>query len=203
MKKTTTKVNYYLPEENTGDELIRIRFYDLQPGIWKLRLIGNSILDGKYNVWIPQSGISIGGTRFIPADIYGTVTIPGTSNYAITVAAYNQNNNNIVDYSGMAFINDYINVINVAAGGVDAVTVAPGNKTTVVNGTSVSAAIVAGACAMLFEWGIVDGNDPFMYSQTIATYLSRGTSTRVGDIYPNPQWGYGMLNILAMFQNMT
>lgn len=202
-EKTMTKVNYYLPEENTGDELIRIRFYDLQPGIWKLRLIGNSILDGKYNAWIPQSGISIGGTRFIPADIYGTVTIPGTSNYAITAAAYNQNNNNIVDYSGMAFINDYINVINVAAGGVDAITVAPGNKTTVVNGTSVSAAIVAGACAMLFEWGIVDGNDPFMYSQTIVTYLSRGTSTRVGDIYPNPQWGYGMLNILAMFQNMT
>lgn len=202
-EKTSVKVNYYLPEANTGDELIRIRFYDLQPGIWKLRLTGNSILDGKYNAWIPQKGISLGSTRFISADIYGTVTTPGTSTYIITAAAYNQNNNNIVDYSGMAFLDNYINVINVAAGGVNAIAVAPDNKTTIVNGTSVSAAIVAGACAMLFEWGIVDGNDPFIYSQTILTYLSRGTSTRVGDIYPNPQWGYGMLNILVMFQNMT
>ena len=201
-EKTMVKVNYYLPEENSGDELIRIRFYDLRPGVWKLRLIGDLILDGKYNAWIPQQGISIGGTRFIPSDIYGTITNPGTSDLIITAAAYNQNNNNIVDYSGLALINDYIDVINVAAGGVDAVTVAPNNRTSVFNGTSVSAAIVAGACTLLFEWGIVDGNDPFMYSQTIATYLSRGTIKRAGDIYPNAQWGYGILNILTMFQNM-
>lgn len=201
-EKTTVKVNYYLPEENTGDELIRIRFYALQPGVWKLRLTGNSILDGKYNAWIPQSGISIGGTRFIPADIYGTISNPGTSDLVITAAAYNQNNNNIVDYSGMEFLDTPIIQIDVAAGSVNATTIAPDNKTAVVNGTSVSAAIVAGACAMLFEWGIVDGNNPLMFSKTISTYLARGTSKRVGDLYPNPQWGYGILNIFTMFKNM-
>ena len=201
-EKTTVKVNYYLPEENTGDELIRIRFYDLQPGVWKLRLTGNSILDGKYNAWIPQSGISIGGTRFIPSDIYGTITNPGTSNLVITAAAYNQNNNNIVDYSGMAFLDDPNIPINIAAGGVNAPTIAPDNNTAVVNGTSVSAAIVAGACAMLFQWGIVNGNNPLMYSTTISTYLERGTTKRSGDLYPNPQWGYGILNLVTVFQNM-
>lgn len=201
-EKTTVKVNYYLPEENSGDELIRLRFYALQPGVWKLRLTGNSILDGKYNAWIPQKGIAIGGTRFIPSDIYGTITNPGTSDLVITVAAYNQNNNNIVDYSGTAFLDDPKLQVNIAAGGVNATTVAPDNKTAVVNGTSVSAAIVAGACAMLFQWGIVDGNNPFMYSKTISAYLARGTTKRIGDLYPNPQWGYGMLNIVTMFQNM-
>lgn len=202
-EKTTVTVNYYLPEENTGDELIRVRFYDLQPGVWKFRLIGDSILDGKYNAWIPQKGISIGGTKFIQSDIYGTVTNTGTSKLVITVAAYNQNNNNILDYSGIAFIDNYIDIVNVAAGGVNALTVAPDNKTAVVNGTSVSAAIVAGTCALLFEWGIVNGNDPHMYSQTLVTYLSRGTIKRSGDVYPNPQWGYGILNILDVFENMS
>jgi len=201
-EKTTVKVNYYLPEENSGDELIRLRFYALQPGVWKLRLTGNSILDGKYNAWIPQNGISIGGTRFIPSDIYGTITNPGTSDLVITAAAYNQNNNNIVEYSGMALLDDPNIQVNIAAGGVDATTIAPDNKIAVVNGTSVSAAIVVGACAMLFQWGIVDGNNPFMYSKTISTYLSRGTTKRIGDLYPNPQWGYGILNIVTMFQNM-
>lgn len=201
-ENTRVKVNYYLPEENTGDELIRIRFYDLQPGVWKLRLSGNLILDGKYNAWIPQKGIAIDDTRFIPEDIYGTNTNPGTSNLIITAAAYNQNNKTILDYSGTSLLDNFVNIINVAAGGVNALTVAPNNNTAIVNGTSVSAAVVAGACILLFEWGIVQGNDPFMYSQTLVTYLSRGTIKRAGDVYPNPQWGYGILNILAMFQNM-
>ncbi|PRR81445.1 S8 family peptidase [Clostridium vincentii] len=199
---TSMKVNYFIPEANTGDELIRVRFYNLQPGIWKLALTGNYILNGKYNAWIPQEGITIGGTSFSLADPYGTATNPSNSEYVITVAAYNQNNNNIVNYSGMAFLDEYLNNIDIAAGGVNALTVALNNKVAIVNGTSVSAAVVAGACAMLFQWGIVQENNPYMYSQTIKSYLARGTTKRTGDIYPNPQWGYGALDVLSMFQNM-
>ena len=201
-EKTSIKVNYYFPEENTGDELIRIRFYNLQPGIWTLRLTGNSILNGEYNAWIPQRGITVGDTKFSATDPYGTFTSPGTSVYVITVAAYNQNNNNIVNYSGMAFRNRFVDRIDVAAGGVNALTVAPDNKTTVVNGTSVSAAVVAGVCAMLFQWGIVQGNDPYIYSQTVKAYLAKGTYQRSGDIYPNARWGYGILDVVKMFQNI-
>ncbi|WP_143315335.1 S8 family peptidase [Clostridium sp. HBUAS56017] len=201
-EKTSMKINFYTPEENSGNELIRIRIYKLQPGIWRIRIIGEYILDGNFNAWIPQSGITVGGTRLMPSDIYGTLTNPGNTAFIITAAAYNQNNNNILNYSGVGFTGNNRIGITVAAGGVNAVTVAPNNSTTVVNGTSVSAAVVSGACALLLQWGIVDGNDPTMYSQTIKTYLARGTTKRAGDIYPNPQWGYGMLNILAMFQNM-
>ncbi len=55
---------------------------------------------------------------------------------------------------------------------------------------------------MLFEWGFTRLNDPYMYSQSMKTYIARGAVQRLGDIYPNPQWGYGLLNILQMFQNM-
>lgn len=201
-EKTNIRLNYFLPDEMSGDEFIRIRFYNIQAGIWKLRLTGNSILDGTYNAWIPQKGITVGGTKFSPADPYGTLTNPSNSDYIITIAAYNQNNNNILNYSGMAFLDSYLNSIVIAAGGVNAVTVAPNNNEAIVNGTSVSAAVGAGACAMLFQWGIVDGNNPNMYSQTVKTYLARGAIRRIGDTYPNAQWGYGMLNIFVMFQNI-
>jgi len=92
--------------------------------------------------------------------------------------------------------------VDTAAGGVNAITVAPNNQVATVNGTCVAAAVTAGAYAMLFEWGIVKLNNPYMYSQTVKTYIARGASKRLGDIYPNPQWGYGLLNILKMFQNM-
>ena len=202
-EKTSVKVNYYFPEETTGDELIRIRFYNLQPGIWRLRVVANYILSGRYDAWLPQRGLTVGNTRFSFPDPFGTITNPGNSIYIVTAAAYNQNNNNLVDYSGMAFLGEYIDRIDVAAGGVNALTVAPDNKTTVVNGTSVAAAVVAGVCAMLFQWGIVNGNDPYMYSQTIKAYLAKGAIARSGDIVPNPFWGYGILNVPAIFENMT
>jgi len=202
-ENTAIRINNYLPEANTGDQLIRVRFTDIKEGIWNLILTGESILDGKFNAWIPQEGVSIGGTRFISSDPYGTIMNPATSEYVMTAAGYNQNNNSILSYSGMAFLDDYINKIDVAAGSVNALTVAPNNTTAIVNGTSVSAAILAGACAILFEWGIIDGNDPNMYSQTIKAYIAKGAVQRSGDVYPNPQWGYGILNIFKMFQYMT
>ncbi len=202
-ENTNIRINDYLPEANTGDQLIRIRFSNIKEGIWNLILKGESILDGKFNAWIPQEGVSVGGTRFISSDPYGTIMNPATSEYVMTAAGYNQNNNSILSYSGMAFLDDYINRIDVAAGSVNALTVAPNNTTAIVNGTSVSAAILAGACAMLFEWGIIDGNDPNMYSQTIKAYIAKGAVQRSGDVYPNPQWGYGILNIFKMFQHMT
>ncbi|GAA0085213.1 hypothetical protein UT300007_16520 [Clostridium sp. CTA-7] len=202
-EKTEVKVNYYIPEESSGFQLIRVRFTKLQPGIWIFRVVGDLILDGVFNAWIPQEGISVGGTHFIPADPYGTITSPGNATILVTAAAYNQNNNNILNYSGMAFNTNYAGVIDVAAGGVNALTVAPNNKTAIVNGTSVAAAIAAGACSMLFEWGDVQGNNPNMYAQTIKAYLARGVTPRPGDIYPNPQWGFGILNIFVMFQNIT
>ena len=168
-EETSIIVKTYLPEENTGDELICINFYNLQPGIWKLRIIGNMILDGKFNVWIPQEGISLGDTHLSPSDPYGTLMNPSSSDYIVAVAAYNQNNNNVLAYSGMAFVDNYKNIIDVAAGGVNTLAVAPNNKTSIVNGTSVAAAIVSGVCAMLFEWGIINKNDPYIYSQSIKT----------------------------------
>ena len=203
VEKSSIKINYFFPEESAGDQLMRVRFYNLQKGIWTFILTGNSILDGKYNAWIPQAGITIGQTTLMPADPYGTVTNPGNGRFVITAAGYNQNNNNIINYSGMAFKDNYVNVIDVAAGAVNAITVAPSNTIAVVNGTSVSAAVVAGASALLFQWGIIDKNDPLMYSQTLKTYIARGTVKRSGDVYPNPQWGYGILNILTLFQNIT
>lgn len=201
-ENTSILISSYFPEEITGDQLFTIRFSNIKEGIWRFRLNGESILDGIFNAWIPGIGISVGGTGFIPSDPYGTIMIPSTSSYTITAAAYNQNNNNVLQYSGMASLDDYIDKVDVAAGGVNALTVAPNNTTAVVNGTSVAAAVLAGACAMLFEWGIVEGNDPNIYSQTIKTFIQRGVTQRSGDIYPNPQWGYGILNIVRIFQNM-
>ena len=202
-EKTSIYVQYFLPEEITGDELIRVYFYNLQSGTWRFRLKLMSGQNARFNAWLPQKGISLPGTRFSPSDPFATQTIPSDSSIVITAAAYNQNNNNTLNYSGMASRYDYIDRIDVAAGGTYTLTVGLNNQTTIVNGTSVSAAIVAGACIFLLEWGIIDNNFPYMYSQSIKTFIARGTTKRRGDVYPNPEWGYGIIDFYKIFESIT
>ncbi len=202
-EQTIAKVNYYIPEELSGNELIYIFFDNIQSGTWTLRLTAEHVVTGTYNVWIPQEGITLGNTQFLSPDPFNTITSPGTSRYALTVACYNQNNDNIVNSSGISSLFDIVNIVDIAAGGVNVHAIGPNNTTVIVNGTSISAAVVAGSCALLLQWGIVNGNDPNLYSQSLRYYLTGGTRKRSGDIYPNPQWGYGILDMIKVFRNMT
>lgn len=42
-----------------------------------------------------------------------------------------------------------------------------------------------------------------MYTESIKTFLNRGTVRRKGDSYPNPHLGYGIINFYEIFDNMT
>lgn len=202
-EQTTTKISYDIPEQLSGDELITIFLNNIQSGTWTFRLNADYAINGVFNAWLPQEGITMGNTQFLSPDPYNTVTSPGTSKYILTVACYNQNNDNIVNSSGTASLTNIVNVLDLAAGGVNVRAIGLNNTISIVNGTSVSAAVVAGACALLLQWGIINGNDLNMYSQSIKYYLTGGTRKRSGDIYPNPQWGFGILDMIKVFRNMT
>ncbi|MGG7177465.1 S8 family peptidase [Clostridium paraputrificum] len=203
LEETTVVSKEFIPEVFTGEQLIRIAMHNIRSGTWKFRLTLDKGSNATFNSWTFQSGIKSKNTRFFSSIPYGTITIPGDSAEIITAAAYNQENDNILNYSGMAFSELYLDRIDIAAGGKDALAVGPNNRIDQLNGTSVSAAILAGACTLLFQWGIVRGNNPLLSSQNVKTYLTRGTRKRTGDIYPNPQWGYGMLDIYGIFKNLT
>lgn len=203
LEGTRTDIYFDLPERFTGDELIRIYFHDITPGLWRIRLNLQRGISAVYNAWMWQKEFVGEGTRFSPSDPYGTITIPADSDYTVAVAGYNQNNSNLVPYSGVSLINDYLGRIDFAAGGVNTPTTGLNNTIAVINGTSLSAAVGAGICALLLEWGIVKGNYPYMYTQSIKTFLRRGTVQRRGDVYPNQNIGYGIINAYKIFQNMS
>lgn len=202
IEETTVSVEYFLPDDISGDELVFIGFAMLTSGIWKIRVYGDYIIDGKYDMWLMQSHLLSGETKFTSSDNYATIMNPSPSRGSITVANYNQNNLNVVSTSGLYFFDSQFNQIDVAAGGVDVVTIAPDNKIVVVSGTSVSAAVVAGTAAIIFQWGIVDKNNKDMYAQTLKSYFLMGTIKRANDVYPNPQWGYGILDLLEIFKRL-
>lgn len=201
-EETETSITYSLPDVYSGEELIAITMSNIVAGVWQIKLKLRSGEMARYNAWLWQSGLLKPKTRFSPSDQFGTITVPSDSEFVITVAAYNQNNNSLLAYSGVAFRNEDISTIDFAAGGVDTLTVGLNNTTQVINGTSLAAAVGAGACVVLFQWGIVNKNYPYLYSQSIATFLRRGVIRRGNDIHPNPEWGYGTLNFYKIFENM-
>ena len=63
-----------------------------------------------------------------------------------------------------------------------------------VTGTSFSTPIVTGSAALLMEWGIVRGNDPFLYGEKVKAYLRAGAQPLRGETqYPNERVGWGRL----------
>jgi len=64
----------------------------------------------------------------------------------------------------------------------------------------VAAAIISGACALLLQWGVVNGNDKTMFSAKVIAYLILGADRSNSTYrYPNREIGYGFFDLLGTF----
>ena len=70
-------------------------------------------------------------------------------------------------------------------------------------GTSLAAAQTAGIAALLFEWALIRGNEPYFTGNSVKNYLSRGAVRDDIIQYPNPNWGYGRVNLYHTFELLT
>lgn len=169
--------------------------YYVDSGIWVISLTSQRIVVGEYDMWMPSSSILNSQTGFLRPSPYTTLTIPSTSSKVISVGAYNSNNFSAADFSGRGYTR-FTNQIkpDIVAPGVNISTSAPGNTMTVQSGTSMATPFVTGSLALLMEWGIVLGNDRFLYGEKAKAYLIRGAKKITGGgETPNPQVGFGAL----------
>ncbi|APF24994.1 S8 family peptidase [Clostridium butyricum] len=199
---TIVNINYFIPDETTGDEIIAIRMKNVIEGNWEFRLYGDYIVDGRYWSWLPQRELLDNDTRFFNPSQYTTLSIPGTSKGVITTAYYNQDNDSTVVASGRGYTRDGRIKPDIATGAVNALIIKPGGGTDIASGSSVATSILAGCCALILQWAIVDENMPNIRTQKMISYIIRGAKMRPGDMYPNKEWGYGMLNIQSIFDSL-
>lgn len=199
---TEVSVRFVEPDELSGNENIIIIFKNIKPGIWKFILRGEYILDGRYDAWLPMKEILPDGTRFLKPDPLLTLVNPSSAQGVITVGYFNQMDSSVVSKSGKGINENKKVKPEIVAGGINQPVTNPGGKVSLLSGSCVAAAVVAGACGILFEWGIVDGNDRSMTMEKVRAYLIAGARRRVGDIYPNETFGYGILDVESMFNQM-
>lgn len=196
-------VNFVSPDYITGDSLIVVKASNLREGIWKFRLTGKYIVDGKYYVWIPQRELLDQETKLLNSTSNTTLTVPSTAAGSISVAYYNQNNNSVVSESGRGYTRDNRIKPDIAAGGVNATVIKPGGGIGLATGGSVAGAVVTGGCALILQWAIVNGNQQAIYTPQVRSYIIAGANTRSGDIYPNREWGYGTFDLQGIFDTIS
>lgn len=194
--ETEILLYYGEPSPYTIDQEIYIDFLPrtdyITSGIWRIVLIPREIISGNYALWLPSESVLNEGTEFLSPSVQGTLTIPSTAFRTIGVGAYNSATMTYADFSGRgagARIKP-----DLVAPGVNVRAPIPGGSFGEFSGTSFATPFVTGSAALLMQWGIIDGNDPFLYGEKVKAYFQRGARRILGfEEYPNQVVGYGAL----------
>lgn len=185
----------YRKREEVYIDFIPVETY-LNTGIWTIEITPRRIVNGELRLYMPSAVVRSENTRFLLPSPAQTLTIPSTAQKVITVGAYNAYVRSYAAFSGRGDADSRRaenNKPDLAAPGVN-IRIGEGEGGAVVSGTSYATPFVTAAAALLMEYGIVRGNDPFLYGEKVKAYLHAGARQLPGyDIWPNDQVGWGAL----------
>ncbi|HBC98313.1 MAG TPA: peptidase S8, partial [Lachnoclostridium sp.] len=196
-------VNNYIFEEETGDQLILMRFQDPLPGIWNIRVQNLDNGPFSFHAWLPSGDLISEDTFFMNSNPDTTITSPGNATNPLTVTAYNQFNDTILPESGRGYTRTGFVKPDIAAPGYELTCAVPGNLYGSITGSGSAAAQAAGVVAMVFEWAIPRGNYTNITGNDVNRLLIRGAQRSSGITYPNNIWGYGQIDVNTLFERLT
>ena len=172
-------------------------------GTWTLRITSiptGKIVDGRLQLWLPSKDATNSATGFTTPSSDMTFTIPSTASSVISVSGYDSSLDIFASFSGQGFSNTMYTKPDLCAPAVNILSTAPGGGYTIQTGTSMASPFVAGAAALLMQYGIIQGNDPFLYGEKLKAYLWKSARALPAfSEYPNEKVGWGALCVKNTF----
>ena len=201
-ERSTVSVDYRLFLERSNAELIFFRFNRPVEGIWKIIVEPVQVAEGVFHLWLPMTEFLENEVYFLESNPDYTITEPGSTITGMTVGFYNGNDNSVAISSGRGYTRGGVIKPNYVAPGVNVTGATTRNQFAERTGSSIAAAITAGACALLLEWIIYELGEEAVDSIQIRNLLTLGTERNPGEVYPNRTWGYGRLNLYKAFDEI-
>lgn len=202
LERTVIELYYEIVEAASGNELILLRFRNPTPGIWTIRVYNDVFINGVFHMWLPVTGFLSPDTVFLGPNPDTTLTTPSSTEEVITISTYNAYNGSLFINSSRGYTKDGKIKPDIAAPGVNV----PGPQISggyaPYTGSSVAAAITAGAVALLVNWGMDQNPDRLFTNLEVQGFLIRGATRSPQFLYPNREWGFGTLNLYQIFQNL-
>lgn len=192
---TIIYVVYERVEAVTGATLIRIFMKEPTDGIWTIRIFQEEVYRGRFDLWMPLTSFIQGEAVFLKPDPETTVTEPGNTKDVMTLGAYSTETGGIYLDSSRGFTRNERVKPDLAAPGVNVRGPIRGGLYTERSGTSIAAALGAGAALLLMEYR------PEYTGVQLKNYFIRGAVRNSGE-YPNTEFGWGKLNIYETLLNM-
>ncbi len=203
LEQTQITVYTQIADVSAGSQFIFMRFETPMSGIWRI-LIRNSLdIRETFHLWLPVRGFISDETYFLRPDPDTTITDPGNARYPITVTAYDHTKNSIYIHASRGYSLSGRIKPDLAAPGVNILGASvSGRRLTRMSGTSVSAAHLAGAAAILLNWGVLNANYPYLNTPVLKSIFVRGAQRNPALTYPNREFGYGTLNLYEAFLHL-
>ncbi len=197
------------PSLSSGKTVVRVNLKDLKPGVWTIRIIPKYIINGNYNIYIPNRDIISANTRFLDGNSAYTITRYGLFDRCITVGVYNEKTNSMWIGSSKGPHSENKIKPDIVASGVDIISTFPNNTYTTATGSGVSSSAVSGVLALIIEYISRQTSFPrySLYNEPLKTYLMVAATRNSLYSYPNISQGYGLLNypktIIMIAQNIN
>ena len=203
LEQTQITVYTQIADVSSGSQFIFMRFENPMSGIWRI-LIRNSLdIRETFHIWLPVRGFISDETYFLRPDPDTIITDPGNARYPITVTAYDHTKNSIYIHASRGYSLSGRIKPDLAAPGVNILGASvSGRRLTRMSGTSVSAAHLAGAAAILLNWGVLNANYPYLNTPVLKSIFVRGAQRNPALTYPNREFGYGTLNLYEAFLHL-
>ena len=203
LEQTQITVYTQIADVSAGSQFIFMRFETPMSGIWRI-LIRNSLdIRETFHLWLPVRGFITDETYFLRPDPDTIITDPGNARYPITVTAYDHTKNSIYIHASRGYSLSGRIKPDLAAPGVNILGASvSGRRLTRMSGTSVSAAHLAGAAAILLNWGVLNANYPYLNTPVLKSIFVRGAQRNPALTYPNREFGYGTLDLYEAFLHL-
>lgn len=206
LEDTSYEMRYIYPWIKSGNEMLDITLKNIKPGIWTLRIFPEFIINGNYNVYLPNKNLISPQTRFTDSSSDATITLFGVIKKVITVGAYNDRTDSLWIGSSKGSVVKRQIKPDIVAPGVDIIGPYQNDAYNTATGTGVSSSVVAGIVAIMMSYIISQEEESrnLLFSEPLKTFLMLGATRKEIYTYPNMAQGYGILNlrnILAAISN--